>query len=165
MTDNLMELNGHKASISYDPELDTFRGDIIGYDDAFFGSSIKELREEFEATLEIHRGLREEEEKGLFSKSNSLRDQYLKEGAISKEEYGLLCRFAENGKCNSPNKKFVAAISFVHDLRREESMAILRFVNAPTKEEAIAILEGTDWEAEFPEYIQDGVDDIQEITP
>ena len=46
---NIMELEGHKAKIEYDPELDQFRGEILGLNGSadFYGKSPGSLRKEF----------------------------------------------------------------------------------------------------------------------
>ncbi len=52
---NIMEVDGHKAKIEYDPETDTFRGEILGLNGGadFYGSSTEELRKEFKVSLDI----------------------------------------------------------------------------------------------------------------
>ena len=52
---NLMTLNGYKAKIEYDPELDMFRGEILGLNGGadFYGKNPRELRKEFKKSLEI----------------------------------------------------------------------------------------------------------------
>lgn len=46
---NMMELDGYKAKIEYDPELDQFRGEILGLNGSadFYGKSPSALRKEF----------------------------------------------------------------------------------------------------------------------
>jgi predicted HicB family RNase H-like nuclease len=46
---NVMNINGYSAKIEYDPELDMFRGEILG----FYGKNPKELRAEFKKSLEV----------------------------------------------------------------------------------------------------------------
>lgn len=136
MTDNLMELNGHKASISYDPELDTFRGEILGLNGGvdFYGSSIGELRREFKASLEVYREVYTE----LLNRNKDLEKQILRNIVISVDDLYSRAGFerpsmasqlnneptqAMNGKerKNPPNKKFVAAISFIHHIHPPHS--------------------------------------------
>ena len=51
---NMMELDGYKAKIEYDPELDQFRGEILGLNGSadFYGKSPSNLRKEFKNSLE-----------------------------------------------------------------------------------------------------------------
>lgn len=51
---NLMTMDGYKAKIEYDEDLDLFRGDILGLTGGadFYGKSPKELRIEFKKSLE-----------------------------------------------------------------------------------------------------------------
>jgi len=53
MPDNIMLFDdGHKAVISYDSDLDMFRGDFIGMEGAvFYGDSIESLRNDGEESL------------------------------------------------------------------------------------------------------------------
>jgi len=62
---NIMELNGYKALIEYDPELDTFRGEILGLNGSadFYGKSLPELKKEFKKSLSVF--LEVCEEKGI----------------------------------------------------------------------------------------------------
>jgi predicted HicB family RNase H-like nuclease len=52
---NVMTLDGYHAKIEYDPELDLFRGEILGLNGGadFYGKSPKELRAEFKKSLEV----------------------------------------------------------------------------------------------------------------
>ena len=52
---NIMELEGFKAKIEYDPELDQFRGEILGLNGSadFYGSSPVVLRREFRNSLKV----------------------------------------------------------------------------------------------------------------
>lgn len=52
---HLMKLEGHRARIEYDPELDMFRGEILGLNGGadFFGQTPDELREEFRKSLAV----------------------------------------------------------------------------------------------------------------
>ena len=50
---NIMENESYKAKIEYDPEIDMFRGEIIGLNGGadFYGKSPAELRREFKKSL------------------------------------------------------------------------------------------------------------------
>lgn len=52
---NTMTLNGYHAKIEYDPELDAFRGEILGLNGGadFYGKNPKELRSEFRKSLQV----------------------------------------------------------------------------------------------------------------
>lgn len=52
---NMMEIDGYKAKIEYDPELDQFRGEIIGLNGNadFYGKSPGSLRKEFKNSLKV----------------------------------------------------------------------------------------------------------------
>ena len=52
---NLMTLNGYRAKIEYDPELDMFRGEILGLNGGadFYGKNPRELRKEFKNSLAV----------------------------------------------------------------------------------------------------------------
>jgi len=52
---NIMEVNAYKAKIEYDPEIDMFRGEILGLNGGadFYGQNPTELRTEFKKSLEI----------------------------------------------------------------------------------------------------------------
>ena len=52
---NIMEVDGYKAKIEYDPELDQFRGEILGLNGSadFYGKSPARLRKEFKNSLRI----------------------------------------------------------------------------------------------------------------
>ena len=62
---NMMEVDGYKAKIEYDPELDQFRGEILGLNGSadFYGKSPASLRKEFRNSLKIF--LEVCEEKGI----------------------------------------------------------------------------------------------------
>lgn len=53
---SLMTVNGFNAKIEYEPELDLFRGEILGLSGGadFFGKNPKELRIEFKKSLEVY---------------------------------------------------------------------------------------------------------------
>jgi len=50
-----MNVDGYQAKIEYDPELDMFRGEILGLNGGadFYGKNPKELRAEFRKSLRI----------------------------------------------------------------------------------------------------------------
>ncbi len=52
---NVMELEGYKAKIEYDPDLDQFRGEILGLNGSadFYGKSLSALRKEFRVSLNV----------------------------------------------------------------------------------------------------------------
>lgn len=52
---NIMELDGFKAKIEYDPELDQFRGEILGLNGGadFYGNTPASLRREFKRSLKV----------------------------------------------------------------------------------------------------------------
>lgn len=52
---SLMTVDGYHAKIEYDPELDQFRGEILGLNGGadFYGKSPKELRTEFRKSLKV----------------------------------------------------------------------------------------------------------------
>ncbi len=52
---NIMEVDGYKAKIEYDPELDQFRGEILGLNGSadFYGKSPASLRKEFRNSLRV----------------------------------------------------------------------------------------------------------------
>jgi predicted HicB family RNase H-like nuclease len=60
-----MEVDGYKAKIEYDPELDQFRGEILGLNGSadFYGKSPASLRKEFKHSLKVY--LEVCEEKGI----------------------------------------------------------------------------------------------------
>jgi len=62
---NIMELDGYKAKIEYDPELDQFRGEILGLNGSadFYGKTPASLRKEFKNSLKVF--LEVCEEKGI----------------------------------------------------------------------------------------------------
>jgi len=62
---NIMELEGYKAKIEYDPGLDQFRGEILGLNGSadFYGKSPASLRREFKNSLKVF--LEVCEEKGI----------------------------------------------------------------------------------------------------
>jgi len=52
---NVMSIDGYHAKIEYDPELDLFRGEILGLNGGadFYGKNPKELRAEFKRSLAV----------------------------------------------------------------------------------------------------------------
>jgi predicted HicB family RNase H-like nuclease len=52
---NIMTLDDYRAKIEYDPELDLFRGEILGLNGGadFYGRNPEELRVEFKQSLEV----------------------------------------------------------------------------------------------------------------
>ena len=52
---NVMSIDGYHAKIEYDPELDLFRGEILGLNGGadFYGKSPRELRAEFKKSLDV----------------------------------------------------------------------------------------------------------------
>ena len=52
---NVMNIDGYSAKIEYDPELDMFRGEILGLNGGadFYGKNPRELRAEFKKSLEV----------------------------------------------------------------------------------------------------------------
>ena len=52
---NTLKLEGYHAKIEYDPELDSFRGEILGLNGGadFYGRNPKELRAEFKKSLHV----------------------------------------------------------------------------------------------------------------
>ena len=52
---NVMNIDGYSAKIEYDPELDMFRGEILGLNGGadFYGKNPRELRSEFKKSLGV----------------------------------------------------------------------------------------------------------------
>ena len=52
---NLMSVDGYRARIAYDPEIELFRGEILGLNGAadFYGRSPEELKQEFRKSLQV----------------------------------------------------------------------------------------------------------------
>ena len=65
---NMMKVDGYKAKIEYDPDLDQFRGEILGLNGSadFYGNSPSSLRKEFKNSLKVF--LEVCEEKGISPK-------------------------------------------------------------------------------------------------
>lgn len=62
---NMMEVDGYKAKIEYDCDLDQFRGEILGLNGSadFYGKNPTNLRKEFKNSLKVF--LEVCEEKGI----------------------------------------------------------------------------------------------------
>jgi len=62
---NIMEVDGYKAKIQYDPEIDQFRGEILGLNGSadFYAKNPSSLRREFKNSLIVF--LEVCEEKGI----------------------------------------------------------------------------------------------------
>ena len=52
---NMMTVDGYRAKIEYDAELDLFKGEVLGLNGGadFFGKNPKELRAEFRKSLQV----------------------------------------------------------------------------------------------------------------
>lgn len=52
---NIMIVDGHRAKIEYDPDIDMFRGEILGLNGGadFYGKTPDELRDEFRNSLTV----------------------------------------------------------------------------------------------------------------
>ena len=52
---SIMEVDGYKAKIEYDAELDQFRGEILGLNGGadFYGTNPRQLRKEFRRSLQV----------------------------------------------------------------------------------------------------------------
>lgn len=52
---NVMTVDGYNAKIEYDPEIDMFRGEVLGLAGGadFYGKTPKELRTEFKKSLTV----------------------------------------------------------------------------------------------------------------
>ncbi len=52
---SIMTVDGYQAKIEYDPELDQFRGEILGLSGGadFYGKNPRELRSEFKKSLRV----------------------------------------------------------------------------------------------------------------
>lgn len=61
---NIMQVDSYKAKIDYDPEIDMFRGEILGLNGSadFYGKNPTELRREFKKSLEIYLEVCEEKD-------------------------------------------------------------------------------------------------------
>jgi predicted HicB family RNase H-like nuclease len=59
---NLMTVDGYNAKIEYDPEIDMFRGEILGLTGGadFYGKNPEELRSEFKNSLNVFLAVCEE---------------------------------------------------------------------------------------------------------
>ncbi|MDO8827736.1 type II toxin-antitoxin system HicB family antitoxin [Methylophaga sp.] len=54
--DNMMEIDGYKAVIKFDPEIEMFRGEFIGFTGCadFYANNIQALKNEAEKSLQIY---------------------------------------------------------------------------------------------------------------
>ena len=52
---NMMEINGYRSVITYDPEIEMFRGEFVGLNGGadFYASDIKNLKKEGSASLKV----------------------------------------------------------------------------------------------------------------
>lgn len=52
---NIMNIDGYKAVIQYDPEIDMFRGEFVGLNGGadFYAKTIQSLRKEAKASLKV----------------------------------------------------------------------------------------------------------------
>jgi predicted HicB family RNase H-like nuclease len=52
---NIMEINGYRATIQYDPDIDMFRGEFVGLNGGadFYAKDIDSLRKEGEISLKV----------------------------------------------------------------------------------------------------------------
>ena len=52
---NVMSVDGYTARIEYDPDIDAFRGEILGLNGGadFYGKNPRELRAEFKKSLQV----------------------------------------------------------------------------------------------------------------
>lgn len=52
---NILKIEGYKATIKYDPEIDQFRGEFIGLNGGadFYATDIEQLREEGKISLKV----------------------------------------------------------------------------------------------------------------
>lgn len=53
---NIMKINDYKAIISYDPDIEMFRGEFIGLNGGadFYADNIEDLRKEGETSLKVY---------------------------------------------------------------------------------------------------------------
>lgn len=60
---SILEVNGHKAKITYDPEIEMLRGEILGLSGGadFYATSIDNLKTEFENSLKTYLEVCEEQ--------------------------------------------------------------------------------------------------------
>ena len=67
---NLMEIDGHKAVIAYDPEIEMFRGEFIGLSGSadFYATDVEGLVREGRTSLEVY--LQACEERGIAAYKN-----------------------------------------------------------------------------------------------
>ncbi len=62
MTTNIVEINGLKAKVSYDPDIDLFRGKFVGLNGGadFYADTVKKLHKEGKKSLQVFLGVCEE---------------------------------------------------------------------------------------------------------
>jgi predicted HicB family RNase H-like nuclease len=60
---NIMEINGYRAVVQYDPEIELFRGEFIGLNGGadFYSKDIEGLRQEGETSLKVFLEMCEED--------------------------------------------------------------------------------------------------------
>ena len=60
---NIMEINGYRAVVQYDPEIEMFRGEFIGLNGGadFYAKDIEGLRKEGETSLKVFLAMCEED--------------------------------------------------------------------------------------------------------
>jgi len=63
MTNNMMEIGGHRAVIQFDPETGMFRGEFVGLNGGadFYSDSVAGLHREGEASLRVFLDMRRKE--------------------------------------------------------------------------------------------------------
>lgn len=90
---NIMTVDEYSAKIEYDPELDLFRGEILGLNGGadFYGKNPQELRKEFKKSLKVF--LEVCEEKGISPIKNYSGKFNLR---VSKELHGKIAIEAES---------------------------------------------------------------------
>lgn len=60
---NIMQIDGYKAVVKYDPEIDQFRGEFVGLNGGadFYATTIEQLKAEGKASLKVFLEMCEEE--------------------------------------------------------------------------------------------------------
>ena len=60
---NILKINGHKAIIKYDPEIDSFRGEFVGLNGGadFYATNIEGLKKEGRVSLKTYLDMCKEE--------------------------------------------------------------------------------------------------------
>jgi predicted HicB family RNase H-like nuclease len=56
VSNNLLDIDGHKAVVAYDPELETFRGEFVGLSGGadFYGTDVASLKQEGRLSLRVY---------------------------------------------------------------------------------------------------------------